>query len=106
MGDLWSCRVGRFSEGMGLWDGAGLERREGMRAGLAQAGEPGALWAQECGVGGEGRWRALHGKAGRPRDPHPAGLLRAFEQVTYSSQLRVCHVQSEEFGTSSGFFLF
>ena len=72
----------------------------GGGGGLAQCMEGRALWAQELGVGREGRWRALRCQAGHLRDPPPAGSLRALGQVTSSSELRVCHVQSEEVGAT------
>lgn len=68
--------------------GTGEEEWVGGGAGQAQCMEGGALWAQELGVGGEGRW-ALRCQAGHLRDPPPAGSLRALEQVTSSSELRV-----------------
>lgn len=81
--------------------GGGLVERDrtgekGRHEGWLRAGREGeTLWAQERGVGGKGRWRALQ----RRRDPRPTGLLRALGQVTSSSELCVCHGQGEEVGT-------
>lgn len=71
-----------------------------MGTGWAPGGEEGALRAQECGAGGDGRWRILQYEEGRLGDLHPVGSLRALERVTSSSELRVCHVQSEEVGAT------
>ena len=44
-------------------------------------------------------------EAARQGDLHPAGSLRALEQVSPSPELRVCRVQSESGGDLSGLFL-